>query len=136
MKHVKRFLALSLAAALLAGCVSCGNSDEKTSPTGGGSGVDSTGDGGTLRVLVTGTRLASGAVLSKTTFFNILPEKTTEIELVMRETNRINKEELELFEYKLAKYMYELKAHAKLNKHIDTEPSAAFRCLTEEPIPL
>ena len=47
MKHVKRFLALSLAAALLAGCVSCGNSDEKTSPTGGGSGVDSTGDGGT-----------------------------------------------------------------------------------------
>ena len=31
-------------------------------------------------VLVTGTRLASGAVLSKTTFFNILPEKTTEIE--------------------------------------------------------
>ena len=42
MKHVKRFLALSLAAALLAGCVSCGNSDEKTSPTGGGSGVDST----------------------------------------------------------------------------------------------
>ena len=26
MKHVKRFLALSLAAALLAGCVSCGNS--------------------------------------------------------------------------------------------------------------
>ena len=50
MKHVKRFLALSLAAALLAGCVSCGNSDEKTSPTGGGSGVDSTGDGGTLRI--------------------------------------------------------------------------------------
>ena len=53
MKHVKRFLALSLAAALLAGCVSCGNSDEKTSPTGGGSGVDSTGDGGTLRIAMT-----------------------------------------------------------------------------------
>ena len=35
---------------------------------------------------MTGTRLASGAVLSKTTFFNILPEKTTEIELVMRES--------------------------------------------------
>ena len=32
MKHVKRFLALSLAAALLAGCVSCGNSDEKAVP--------------------------------------------------------------------------------------------------------
>lgn len=28
---------------------------------------------------------------------------------LMRETNRIDKEELELFEYKLAKYMYELK---------------------------
>ena len=37
-------------------------------------------------VLVTGTRLASGAVLSKTTFFNILPEQTTEIELVRRES--------------------------------------------------
>lgn len=37
---------------------------------------------------------------------------------LMRETNRIDKEELELFEYKLAKYMYELKAHAKLNRHI------------------
>ena len=38
---------------------------------------------------------------------------------LMRETNRIDKEELEVFEYKLAKYMYELKAHTKLNKHID-----------------
>ena len=37
-------------------------------------------------VLVTGTRLASGAVLSKTAFFSILPGKTTEIELVMRES--------------------------------------------------
>ena len=36
---------------------------------------------------------------------------------LMRETNRIDKEELEVFEYKLAKYMYELKAHTKLNKH-------------------
>lgn len=37
---------------------------------------------------------------------------------LMRETNRIDKEELEQFEYKLAKYMYELKAHSKLNRHI------------------
>ena len=37
---------------------------------------------------------------------------------LMRETNRIDKEELEVFEYKLAKYMYELKAHTKLNRHI------------------
>lgn len=37
-------------------------------------------------VLVTGTRLASGAVLSKATAFNILPGKTTDIELVMRQS--------------------------------------------------
>lgn len=37
---------------------------------------------------------------------------------LMRETNRIGKEELEQFEYRLAKYMYELKAHAGLNRHI------------------
>ena len=36
---------------------------------------------------------------------------------LMRETSRIDKEELEQFEYKLAKYMYELKAHASLNRH-------------------
>lgn len=37
-------------------------------------------------VLVTGTRLASGAVLSKVTAFNIMPGKTTDIELVMRDS--------------------------------------------------
>ena len=37
-------------------------------------------------VLVTGTRLASGAVLTETTFFGIRPGKTTEVELVMRES--------------------------------------------------
>lgn len=37
-------------------------------------------------VLVTGTRLASGAVLSNATFFSIEPQKTTNIELVMRES--------------------------------------------------
>ena len=37
-------------------------------------------------VLVTGTRLASGAVLSNVTFFSIEPRKTTNIELVMRES--------------------------------------------------
>lgn len=36
-------------------------------------------------MLVTGTRLASGGVLSKTTFFNIEKDKTTTTELVMRE---------------------------------------------------
>ena len=37
-------------------------------------------------VLVTGTRLASGAVLSNITFFSVEPQKTTKIDLVMRES--------------------------------------------------
>lgn len=37
-------------------------------------------------VLVTGTRLASGAVLSEATSFSIEPGKTTQIDLVMRES--------------------------------------------------
>ena len=36
--------------------------------------------------LVTGTRLANGGVLSSISFFNVEPEKTTNIELVMRES--------------------------------------------------
>lgn len=36
-------------------------------------------------VLVTGTRLAGGGVLSRIVFFSIVPGQTTEIELVMRE---------------------------------------------------
>lgn len=43
-------------------------------------------------VLVSGTRLASGAVLSQTTFFSIEPQKTTRITLVMRE----NKQEVQV----------------------------------------
>lgn len=38
-------------------------------------------------MLVTGTRMASGAVLSKVTFFAIEPDKTTTIDLVMRESD-------------------------------------------------
>ena len=38
---------------------------------------------------------------------------------LMRETNRIDREELEAFEYRLSKYMYELKAHSVLNRHIE-----------------
>lgn len=37
-------------------------------------------------ILVTGTRLASGAVLSNVTFFSVEPQKTTKIDLVMRES--------------------------------------------------
>lgn len=47
-------------------------------------------DGATLDegyyLLVTGTRMASGAVLSKSTFFTIDPGKTTSVDLVMRES--------------------------------------------------
>ena len=38
-------------------------------------------------MLVTGTRMASGAVLSKVTFFTIEPDKTTTIDLIMRESD-------------------------------------------------
>lgn len=37
---------------------------------------------------------------------------------LMQETNRIDKAELEDFEYKLSKYLYELKTHESLKKHL------------------
>lgn len=48
---------------------------------------------------------------------------------LMQETNAITGEELERFEYLLAKYMYEMKAHKPLNRHIDKamELVARFR---------
>lgn len=50
---------------------------------------------------------------------------------LMRECNHIDKEELEQFEYRLAKYMYELKAHAVLNRHVERRrrwcPNSATR---------
>lgn len=48
---------------------------------------------------------------------------------LMQEANVISREELERFEYLLAKYMYELKAHKQLNRHIDKtlELVAKFR---------
>lgn len=52
---------------------------------------------------------------------------------LMRETNRIDKEELEHFEYKLAKYMYELKAHTKLNKHIDKATALVTKFRNQKP---
>ena len=52
---------------------------------------------------------------------------------LMRETNRIDKEELEQFEYKLAKYMYELKAHARLNKHIDKAVALVTKFRNQKP---
>ena len=52
---------------------------------------------------------------------------------LMRETNRIDKEELELFEYKLAKYMYELKPHAKLNRHIAKAEALVTKFRNQKP---
>lgn len=52
---------------------------------------------------------------------------------LMRETNRIDKEELELFEYKLAKYMYELKAHPGLNRHIDKAEALVTKFRNQKP---
>ena len=44
-----------------------------------------------------------------------------------------SKEELEHFEYKLAKYMYELKAHARLNKHIDKAVALVTKFRNQKP---
>ena len=52
---------------------------------------------------------------------------------LMRETNRIDKEELERFEYRLAKYMYELKAHKKLNRHIDKAVALVTKFRNQNP---
>ena len=52
---------------------------------------------------------------------------------LIRETNRIDKEELEQFEYRLAKYMYELKAHARLNKHIDKAVALVTKFRNQKP---
>ena len=52
---------------------------------------------------------------------------------LMRETNRIDKEELEQFEYKLAKYMYELKAHSKLNRHIGKAEALVTKFRNQKP---
>ena len=52
---------------------------------------------------------------------------------LMRETNRIDREELEAFEYRLAKYMYELKAHAVLNRHIEKAEALVSKFRNQKP---
>ena len=52
---------------------------------------------------------------------------------LMRETASIDKEELKVFEYRLAKYMYELKAHAKLNRHIDKAEALVTKFRNQKP---
>ncbi|MBT1308518.1 N-6 DNA methylase [Phocaeicola dorei] len=52
---------------------------------------------------------------------------------LMRETNSIDKDELKMFEYKLAKYMYELKAHAKLNKYVNKAEALVSKFRNQQP---
>lgn len=52
---------------------------------------------------------------------------------LMQETNAITKEELEQFEYRLAKYMYELKAHRPLNRHIDKAQELVAKFRNQKP---
>lgn len=52
---------------------------------------------------------------------------------LMRETNRIDREELKAFEYRLSKYMYELKAHAVLNRHIEKAEALVSKFRNQKP---
>ena len=52
---------------------------------------------------------------------------------LMRETNRIDREELEAFEYRLSKYMYELKAHAVLNRYIEKAEALVSKFRNQKP---
>lgn len=52
---------------------------------------------------------------------------------LMRGTNRIDREELEAFEYRLSKYMYELKAHAVLNRHIEKAEALVSKFRNQKP---
>lgn len=52
---------------------------------------------------------------------------------LMRETNSIDKDELKMFEYKLAKYMYELKAHAKLRKYVNKAEALVSKFRNQQP---
>ncbi len=52
---------------------------------------------------------------------------------LMRETNSMDKEELESFEYKLSKYLYELKAHKHLQKHLDKAVALVAKFRNQRP---
>ena len=52
---------------------------------------------------------------------------------LMRETNRIDRGELEAFEYRLSKYMYELKAHAVLNRYIEKAEALVSKFRNQKP---
>ena len=52
---------------------------------------------------------------------------------LMQENNAISREELEQFEYRLAKYMYELKTHKRLNRHMDKALELVARFRNQKP---
>lgn len=52
---------------------------------------------------------------------------------LMRETHSINKEELEQFEYKLNKYLFELKTHRHLQKHYDKAVALVTKFHNQQP---
>jgi type I restriction-modification system DNA methylase subunit len=52
---------------------------------------------------------------------------------LLREATSIDADELELFEYKLAKYLYELKVHPGLRKHLDKAVALATKFRNQKP---
>ena len=52
---------------------------------------------------------------------------------LMQETNHIDKAELENFEYKLSKYLYELKTHVPLRKHLDKAIALVTKFRNQKP---
>lgn len=52
---------------------------------------------------------------------------------LMQETNHIDKAELEVFEYKLSKYLYELKTHELLKKHLDKAVALVTKFRNQKP---
>lgn len=52
---------------------------------------------------------------------------------LMQESNTVDREEMERFEYLLAKYMYELKTHRRLNRHIDKALALVAKYRNQKP---
>lgn len=52
---------------------------------------------------------------------------------LLQETNHIDKAELEVFEYKLSKYLYELKTHESLKKHLDKAVALVTKFRNQKP---
>ena len=59
-------------------------------------------------------------------------KNTLRLEL-LRETNRIDREELEWFEYRTKKYLFELKAHEPLRKHYDKAVAIIAKVRNQQP---